>query len=106
MLTSNDWLRMKADLVQVRGDNEVAITIRRGSTTLSAQSVRIANVGSGGRRESAGAEESRGNVVVMGPTTLDIQVDDRFTSGGWLYRVKLVRPNVRAAVMAEAEVVE
>jgi hypothetical protein len=98
---------MKADLEDVREDNEVSITIRRGSTTLAAQSVRIANLGTGaGRRDSAGAQESRGDVVVMGPTTFDVQVDDRFTSGGRLYRVKLVRPNVKAAVMAEAEVVQ
>ena len=45
-------------------------------------------------------------MIVCGATTLDIQVDDRFTTGGVLYRVTLVRPNRSADTQAEAELVE
>ena len=107
MLTSNDWARMASDLTTIRDDNPVSITIRRGSTTLAAQTVRIAQTGMMGRQVDSGpAQESRGGVVVVGATTLDIAPDDRFNAGGLLYRVVLVRPNRRAAVVAEAELVE
>lgn len=107
MLSAADWAAMTADLAAVRGDNPVSIVIRRGAATLAAQTVRVARLNSAG--SSAGgnmSEEYRGRVVVMGATTLDIQVQDRFTVAGVLYRVTMVRPNKRAAVMAEAELVE
>jgi hypothetical protein len=112
MLTSNDWARMASDLTTIRDDNPVSITIRRGSTTLAAQTVRIAQTGMMGRQTDSGpAQESRGGVVVMGASAssaapLDIAPNDRFNAGGLLYRVVLVRPNQRAATVAEAEVVE
>ena len=43
-------------------------------------------------------------VVVLGPTTFDVAIDDRFTLAGVLYRVTFVRPNRLAAIVAEAEV--
>ena len=42
MLNASDLLSMEADLEAIRGDNEISIVIRRGSSTLEAQSVRIA----------------------------------------------------------------
>lgn len=111
MLSAADWAEMRADLLAIRGDNPVSITIRRGATTLAAQTVRIARTGGGGSAVgsagSARAQESRGRVIVMGATTLDIQPGDRFNdAAGELYQVVIVRPNRRAAVMAEAEIVE
>lgn len=110
MLSAADWAAMQADLLAVRGDNAVSITIRRGATTLAAQTVRIARLGGAQTAASAGsarAQEARGRVVVMGATTLDIQPGDRFNdAAGELYQVVLVRPNRRAAVMAEAEIIE
>ena len=108
MLTGADWSQMAADLAAVRGDREETITIRRGGSTLDPQVVRIARAGGGGREmESAGGQESRGRVVVLGSATLDIRPGDRFNdSNGTLYRVIFVRPNRRAAVIAEAEVIE
>ena len=109
MLSAADWTQMTADLAAVRGDNAVSIVIRRGATTLAAQSMRIARINNSGQRVagSAAAVESRGRVVVLGGTTLDIQPGDRFNDGaGVLYRVVVVRPNRRAGVMAEAELVE
>ena len=108
MLTGADWSQMAADLAAMRGDREETITIRRGGSTLDPQEVRIARAGGGGRVvEGDGGQESRGRVVVLGSTTLDIRPGDRFNdSGGTLYRVIFVHPNRRVAVIAEAEVVE
>lgn len=107
-MTLFDWTQVAADLAAVREENEVSITIRRGSATLDAQDVRIARVGGRSRlSQGDGTQESRGRVVVMGAVDLDIQPDDRFNDGaGVLYRVVLVRPNRRAAVIAEAEVIQ
>ena len=58
------------------------------------------------QRDSAGAQQASRRVVVLGATTLDVQVDDRFTVEGLLYQVTFVRPNRRVAVVAEAEAVE
>jgi hypothetical protein len=104
MLSTADWTRMQADLAAVRGDNPVSITIRRGATTLAAQTVRVARTNSQGAM-SAGdkSDEHRGKVVILGGTTLDIAPEDRFTVAGILYRVIVVRPNKKAAVVAEAE---
>jgi hypothetical protein len=108
MLSAADWTAMAADLAAVRGDNPVSITLRRGATTVTAQTVRVARTGTGGGRAAGGngTEEYRGGVVILGATTLDIQVQDRFTIAGVVYRVTIVRPNRRAGVIAEAEMVE
>lgn len=103
-----DWTDCGALIAQVVADNSQSITLRRGATTLAAQSVRIARVGGSGRTaQSAEAQESKGRVVIVGSTSLDIEPGDRFTdSAGVLYTVVIVRPNRRAAVIAEAEVIE
>ncbi len=108
MLSSDDWTQMAADIADVRGDNEVAIVIRRGATTLASQNVRLAGAGTGPRQaQGARTEESQGQVLVLGSTTLDIQVGDRFNDAdGMLYRVILVRPNRRVGTVAEATVAE
>lgn len=108
MLTAGDWLEMAAGLAEVRGDNEVSIALRRGDATLEAQAVRIARMGGTGlERDSAGAQQAVGRVVVLGATSLDIEPGDRFNDGaGMLYEVVFVRPNRRAAVVAEARAVE
>ena len=103
-----DWAQVAADLATIRGDNEERIVIRRGSTTLAAQSVRIARVGGQGRTAQDGqTRESRGRVVILFGTNGDVQSGDRFNDGnGVLYEVVLVRPNRLAAVIVEAEVVQ
>ena len=106
MLSAADYTAMAADLAAVRGDNPVSITLRRGATTVAAQTVRVARTSSAGRASGNRSEEHRGGVVILGSTTLDIQVQDRFTIAGAMYRVTIVRPNRRAGVMAEAEMVE
>lgn len=107
MLGADDLTQMQNDLLAVRDDNAVSIVIRRGNSVLAAQSVRVARVGGGASRQGdAGGQEVRARVIVVGTTMLDIQVDDRFTTNGILYRVTFVRPNRLAATTAEAEAVE
>lgn len=106
-MTPEDWLMMQADQLAVRDMNPVSITIRRGATTLDPQTVRVARAGYGARQaSSAGAEQPSTVVVVVGAVELNIQAVDRFTWAGALYEVMLVRPNRRAATVAEAQVVQ
>lgn len=107
LLSASDYTQMAADLAEVRGDNEVSVVIRRGASTLDAQSVRVARIGVVGREaEGTGTQQAEGRVVVLGSTSLEIQPGDRFTVSGVLYEVTFVRPNRTAAVVAEARIVE
>ena len=108
MLTDADRAAMRAGLAEVRGDREVSVTLRRGRTTLAAQSVRVARSGTG-RAMAAdveGMEAALSMVTVLGSTSFDVQPADRFTLGGVLYEVVAVHPNRDAAVMAEARMVQ
>lgn len=108
MLTSGDWATISGAFSEIVNDNPVEIVIRRGSTTLTAQTVRIARQGSvAGVKDSESGQTVRGRVVVLGSTSFDVQPGDRFNdANGTLYQVLFVRPNRRAAVIAEAEAVE
>ena len=106
MISADDLTQMQADLALTRTDNAVSIVIRRGATTLSAQTVRVVKSGGAGKGDSGQAEETHGGVVVLGTTSLNIQVEDRFNTGGLLYRVTFVDPNRLVATTAEAELVE
>ena len=107
LLTAADIARMKLDLAEVVADNDVSITIRRGATTLSAQTVRVERQGraKAQKGDTPSSEESRADIVVLGDVTLDIQKDDRFTLSGAKYRVLFVRPNVLIGIQAEAELI-
>jgi hypothetical protein len=107
MLNDSDLIQMLSDAAEIVGDNETSITIRRGTSTLAAQDVRIAGAGrSSNRRDSEGGQESRGSVIVCGSSDLDIVVGDRFTSSSVLYRVTYVRPSRLFGIVAEAEAVQ
>ena len=105
MWSSGDWDKLNAALMQVRGDNSASIVIRRSGVDQAAQTVRIARVG-GGQGIGAEAEAAQQSVVVMGDTDFDVEPADRFTHDGGLYEVISIRPNRRAAVVAEARVLE
>lgn len=107
MLTDADWTQMTNDLAEMRQDNETTITIRRGSSTLEPQAVRIARQGATAAvKDGESSQEVRGRVVVLGSTLFDVQPGDRFNdANGTLYQVVFVRPNRRVAVIAEAEAV-
>lgn len=109
MINADDITQMTADVAEIRADNPVSIVLRRGSTTLAAQTVRVVLTGSATDRvqESDAAQESRGQVVVIGPTTFNVQPGDRFNdAAGVLYEVTFVHPNRLAAIRAEARAVE
>lgn len=108
LLNSDDLTQMRADLLEVRGDRQASIVIRRGETVLAAQKVRIARAGQGQGQERDGqaSQESRGRVVVLGEIDFDVAVGDRFTEAGILYVVSFIRPNRDAAVIVEADAVE
>ncbi len=107
LMSSGDWAAMRADMLAIRGDNPVSIVIRRGATTLAAQTVRVA-----GRKfradtfDSAGGEQTVGTATLLGDTSLDIQVSDRFTVGGVLYEVHFIEGNRLAGVRAQLRVIE
>ena len=106
MLTSGDLTQIQADHLSIIGDNPSSIVIRRGDTTLDAQTVRIARVSTGRKSDSLGAQESRGGVIVAGDITFDVQTDDRFTHDGILYQVVFVQPNKTVRIVAEAEAIQ
>lgn len=104
MLSTADWTAMQADFAELRGDNSATITIRRGNTTVAAQTVRLTRGGTSGRAvDGRQTQESRGRALVWGDTTFNVQAEDRFTVAGVLYRVVLVQPQRRARVVAEVE---
>jgi len=102
LTTTADLARMRAELAELRGDNEVSIVIKRGNATLPAQPVRIARSGSGSVSDSAGGQQATASVVVLGSVTFDVRPEDRFTVAGITYQVHFVRPNRRVMVTAEA----
>ena len=107
MLTEADLAQMLNDAAEIVDDNDMSITIRRGEGELAAQTVRLAGAGRAStRRDSEGGQESRGSVIICGSVTLDIQVDDRFTVDGILYRVTYVRPSRLFGIISEAQAVE
>lgn len=98
-----NWEQFRLDLLEVIADNPVSIEIRRGATTLAAQTVRVERTGLIHRRAtSASGDQTTAGVVIMGDRDLNIQPKDRFTTNGILYEVAFIRPNVRSVVIAEA----
>lgn len=107
MLDAADFTQMQANLLEIIGDHSDSITIRRGETTIAAQSVRIERTGgTGNLKDSDFSEERQGSIVVVGGISLDIQIGDRFTVSNQLFRVTFVRSNAQIGKQAEAELVE
>lgn len=99
---------MRADLSEIVADNSASVVLRRGATTLPAQTVRVERANSRYSRmqNSASGEETRIDIVVVGGITFDVQKDDRFTIDGTAYRVVSVRPNDMMGIQAEANMVQ
>lgn len=106
LLTTSDWDQISASMLDIRDDNSVNIVIRRGSAQLSAQTVRVAGVSNGSLRRSDGSSQSLGGITVLGSTTLDIRVGDRFSLNGILHEVEYVHPNRRVKTQARAKAME
>lgn len=107
MMTVADWAEIAGTFREMVSDNPVEITIRRGGSTLAAQTVRLARQGGAALvKQADGSQEVRGRVVVLGEPSFEVQPGDRFNDDhGTLFQVTFVRPNRRAAVVAEAEAV-
>lgn len=102
-----DWSELATALAEVRDENATSITLRRGATTLAAQSVRIAQAGRQAARLATGELEAAVfEMTILGGTTLDIQPEDRFTVNSVLYEVSAVAANERAGVRARARMVQ
>ena len=102
-----DWDSLRTDLLAIRDDNATSVILRRGETTLAAQTARVERAGTSARqRASEGGGRAAGAITILGDVGLDIQVKDRFTLNGVLYEVTFVRPNRRSATIAEAEAIE
>jgi hypothetical protein len=97
-----DLQSIRKDIGKIIGENSQSLVIRRGTTTLPAQTVRVERKGNATLIRQDGSESTIASVTVLGDTTLDIQADDRFTLNGQLYEVKFVRPNQQVCVQAEA----
>jgi hypothetical protein len=106
MLNDQDRARMRADLKAIRDDRPASIVIRRGETTVAAQTVRIARIRRGLEFLSGQGKEHRADAIAMGDTTFDVAIGDRFTDQGTLYEVIFVRPNRDAAIVAEVRAVQ
>jgi len=92
---------------KIRARNEVALAIRRGDTTLSAQSMRIEYAGARGfRLQSDAARAANQAVFILGEPDMNIQPDDRLTYDGHLIKVVFVQINRLAATIAEGVVEE
>ncbi|MBN1814706.1 MAG: hypothetical protein JXA14_22895 [Anaerolineae bacterium] len=102
------WTEIALDIDDLIDENSTSITIRRGSGTLAAQTVRLESAGTTNREQrSGGAAQMVGAIVVLGESDLDIQVGDRFNdANGELYEVMFVEPNRLACVLAQAALVE
>lgn len=104
---SFDWTTAQADMRAIRGENEVSLAIRRGSSTLTAQDMRIEYAGArGSRLQSDAARAANQAVFILGEPDMNIQPDDRLTHDGKLIRVVFVQLNRLAATIAEGVVEE
>lgn len=102
-----NWTQIEKDMNAIRLANESSLTLRRGSSSLSAQSARVEIAGSRGFRvQSDAAREHRQAVVILGAAAMDIALEDRFTLNDLLYRVVFIQPGREACTIAEAVVVE
>jgi len=91
----------------IRARNEVSLAIRRGSSTLTAQSMRIEYAGSrAARLQSDAARAATQAVFILGEPDMDIQAEDRLTHDGKLIKVVFIQLNRLAATIAEGIVEE
>ena len=91
----------------IRARNEVSLSIRRGSSTLTAQDMRIEYAGSRGMRlQSDAARAATQAVFILGEPDMDIQAEDRLTYQSKLIKVVFIQVERQFATIAEGEVEE
>ncbi len=90
---------------KIRARNEVSLAIRRGTTTLAAQSMRIEYAGARAfKLQSDAARAAQQAVYILGEPDMDIQNEDRLTYDGKLIKIVFIQPNRLAATIAEGVV--
>jgi hypothetical protein len=99
--------RIAAALTRVLNERAQSIVLRRGETTLAAQSFRVERVSKANQYRDEASRERRSDVVILGAVEADIAIGDRFNAdGGLLYQVNFIQPNRTFATLAEAVVVK
>jgi len=93
-------------ITKVRNLRSESITLRRGSGTVTAQTMRVERTSKGRLFDSDRGSERRADVVINAAVGANIALGDRFTSGGILYEVTFIRPNKSVATFAEAVAIE
>jgi hypothetical protein len=95
------------DVTREIADDPASITVMRGQSDLSAQTVRLLQP-SGRAREggTAGGEEATADLIVLGESDLDLQRGDRFYHSSQLYEVMYVNPSLTGRVEAQARQVQ
>lgn len=102
-----NWDEIEADMDAIREENEVSLAIRRGATTLAAQSMRIEIAGARAMSlMSEAARQAEQPVYILGKKDMDIAINDRMNYGDVLLRVVFVQPNRQACTIAEAVVIQ
>ena len=99
------------DNARLVADKSTSITVLRGSSTLSAQTVRIEDLGGRGRQVQIEAGVmAQADMLILGykghPTLADtnLQRGDRFVAGGVAYEVIVVTPGLVNQFQAYARV--
>lgn len=107
LLNSDLIADIKARLLAIRDDNPTDITIRRNGNDLGPYTVRIASKRTQPNVMDSGELQAvAGAVTVLGASDLDIQPQDRFTDGAFVYEVLSVAPNRDVGTVAQAQVVQ
>ena len=102
-----NWAKITEQLRLVRAENEKSIAFRRADVEIAAQDMRVEYAGSRAfRLQSDAARQASQAVFILGEPDMDVELEDRFTYGGILFRVVFVQPNRLAATIAEAIAVE
>jgi hypothetical protein len=80
-----------------------SLVLRRGATTLAAQSGRIVRDEVAREPRSEAGQTAIGRALIYGGPAMNIARGDRLTFGGMLYEVTFVRPDRTVETVAEAE---
>lgn len=98
-----DWTTIEKDIRKIRQEDEVTLALRRGSSSVSAQAMRI--VHAGGRAwklQSDAARQAQQAMFILGEKDMDIEVGDRLNYFDLLVEVVFIQPNRQAFTIAEA----
>jgi hypothetical protein len=99
-------MNLQSALAKVVSLRSQSIVLRRGDTSLTAQTFRVERLSKNQQIRGEASRERRADGVLMGAVNANIAVDDRFNADGLLWRVSFVQPNRSAATIAEVQVIQ